>query len=78
MLFSNYYDIDVGILKVELNLSLKTTPVFKNQRTTRIPLQLLERVQHLRDMFIHFDIIVPVNSDSLTTGNSFFNHVMES
>ena len=72
MLFSNFYEFDVGILKVELNLSLKTTAVFKNQRAIRIPLQLHERVQHLRDIFINFDLIVLVNTDSLTTGNSFF------
>ena len=69
---------DVGKVKVELNLPLKATAVFKKQRATRIPLQLQEKVQHLLVIVIltHFDIIAPVNTDSLTTGNTFINPVI--
>ena len=33
---------DVGMIKVELNLPLKATAIFKKQRATRIPIQLQE------------------------------------
>ena len=56
-------------IKVEQNLPLKATAVFKKQRATRIPLQLQERVQHLLDILTQFGIIAPLNTDSLTTGN---------
>ena len=65
---------DVGKIKVELNLPLEATAIFKNQRATRIPLQLQDRVQHLLDILTHFDIIAPVNTDSLATGNPFINN----
>ena len=52
---------DVGKIKVELNLPLKTTAIFKKQRAARIPLQLQERVQHLLDIPTHFDIITLFN-----------------
>ena len=58
---------DVGKFKVELNLPLKATAIFKKQRATRIPLQLQDGVQNLLDTLKHFDIIAPVNTDSLTT-----------
>ena len=56
-------------IKVEQNQS--TT----KKRATRIPLQLQERVQQLLDILTQFGIIAPVNTDSLTTGNSFINPV---
>ena len=62
---------DVGKTKVELNLHLKATATYKKQRATRIPHQLQAKVQHLLDIITHFDIIAPVNTDSLTTGNTF-------
>ena len=67
---------DVGKTKVELKQPLKETAVFKKQRATRMPLQLQERVQHLLDIITHFDIIAPVNTDSLTAGNTFINPVI--
>ena len=67
---------DVGKIKVELNLPLKANAVFKKQRATRIPLQLRDKVQHLLDILTHFDIIAPVNTESLTTGNTFINPVI--
>ena len=33
-------------------------------------MQLQERFQHLLDISTYFDIIAPVNKDSLTTGNT--------
>ena len=68
--------IDVGKVKVELNLPLKATAIFKKQRATRITLQLQDRVQHLLDILTHFNIIALVNTDSLTTGNTFINPVI--
>ena len=41
-----------------------------------MPLQLQERVQHLLEILIYFKIIAPVNTDSLTTGNTFINAVI--
>ena len=67
---------DVGKIKVEQNLPLKATAIFKKQRATRIPLQLQDRLQHLLDILLHFDIISPVNTDSLTTGNTIINPVI--
>ena len=67
---------DVGKIKVELNLPLNATAIFKRQIATRIPLQLQDRVQHLLDIIPHFDIIALVNTDSLTTGNTFINPVI--
>ena len=64
---------DVGKIKVELNLPLKATAIFKKQRATRIPLQIQDKVQRLLDILTHFDIIAPVNTDSLTTGYAFIN-----
>ena len=65
--------IDVGKIEVELNLPLKARAIFTKQRATRIPLQLQYRVQQLLDNLTHFDIIAPVNTDSLTTGKTFIN-----
>ena len=67
---------DVGKIKVELNLPLKATAIFKKQIAARIALQLQDRVQHLLDILTHFDIIAPVNTYSLTTGNTFINPVI--
>ena len=68
--------INFGKIKVELNLTLKATAIFKKQRATRITLQLQDRVQHLLDILIHFDNMAHVNTDSLTTGNTFINPVI--
>ena len=63
---------DGGKIEEELKLPLRTTVLFKTQRANRIPLQLQEdRVQHLLDILTHFDIIAPVNTYSLTAGNTF-------
>ena len=69
-------NFDVGKIRVELNLPLKATAIFKKQRATHMPLQLQDRVQHLLDILTHFDIMAPVNTDSLTTGNTFINPVI--
>ena len=63
-------------IKVELNLPHKARAIFKKQRATRTPLQLQDRVQHLLDILTHFEIIAPVNTDSLTNGNTFINPVI--
>ena len=55
---------DVGKIKVELNLPLKATAIFKKQRANRIPHQSQDRVQHLLDILTHLDIIAPINKDS--------------
>ena len=67
---------DVAKIKVGLNLPLEATAIYKKQRATRIPLQLQDRVQNLLDNLTRFDIISPVNTDSLTTGNTFINPVI--
>ena len=41
---------DAGKIKVELNLPLKVTAIFKKQRATRIPLQLQDREKRLLDI----------------------------
>ena len=40
-----------------------------------MPVQIQEQVQHLLDIITHFDSIVLVNTDSFTTGNTFFIQV---
>ena len=67
---------DVGKVKVELDLPLKATAVLKKQRATRITLQLQDKVQHLLDILTQFDIISALNTDSLTTENTFINPVI--
>ena len=70
---------DVGKIKYKLNLPLKGTAVFKKQRSTRIPLQLQEKLQHLLDILHdNFNIIAPVNTDSLITRNTIINPVKNS
>ena len=64
---------DVGKVKVELNLPLKATASFKRRIATRIPIQLQDRGQHLLDILTNFKITAPVNTDTLTTGNTFIN-----
>ena len=68
-------NFDVG-KKVVLNLPLKATAILNKQRATRIPCQLQDRSQHLPDILTHFDIIAPVTTDSLNTGNTFINPVI--
>ena len=67
---------DVGKIKVELNLPLKATAIFKKQRANRILLKLQDRVHQLIDILTHFDIIAAVNTDYFTTGNTFINPVI--
>ena len=67
---------DVSKIKLELNIPLKATAVFKKQKATRITLQLQDGVQHLLDILTHFNIIAPVNTVSITMGNTFINPVI--
>ena len=67
---------DVVKIRVELNLPLKATALFKKQKATRIPLQLKDRVQLLIDILTDFDNIASVNRDSLTTGNTLIKPVI--
>ena len=55
---------------------LRATAIFTKLRATRIPHQLQNRVQHLLDIMTHFDFIAPVNTGTLTTGNTFINPVI--
>ena len=64
---------DAGKIKVELHLPLEATAVFKKQRATRIPLQLQDQVLNI---LTHFEIIAPINTDSLNMGNTFINPVI--
>ena len=66
----------MGKVKVELNLPSKAKAVFKKQHSTRKPLQLIERVQHIVDILTHFNISAHVNTDSLGKGNTFINPVI--
>ena len=78
LLFCFYFNcyatskFDVGTIKVEINLPLKATGIFKKQRATRIPLQLQDRVKHSLDILTHFAIIASVITDS---GNTFIKPV---
>ena len=67
---------DGGKILKKLNLPLKATAIFKKQRASRIPLQLQDRVQHLFGILTHFDIIAPVNTDSISTRNTSINPVI--
>ena len=55
---------------------MKGLAIFEEQRATRKPLQLQERVKQLLDILTHFDMVAPSNADSLTTENTFFNPVI--
>ena len=67
---------DVGKIKDELNIPLKSTAVSKKQRATRIILQIKELVQNIHDIQTPFVIISPVKTNSLTTGVKFINPVI--
>ena len=58
---------------MELNLPVESTSFFKKD-AKRIALQLQKKVQQL---LTDFDKIAPVNTDSITTGNTFINTVIK-
>ena len=62
----------VSKVKVFSNPLLKTDAVIKNQRANRESISLIA----LFNEFIQFNIIAPVNIDSLTTGSNFLNLVI--
>ena len=67
---------DVGKTKVKLNLPIKKEAIFKNQRISKVPIHLRERIQKLLDVLKKYDIIAPVNKEQLSTGNTFTNPVI--
>ena len=67
---------DVGKTKVKLNLPIKKDAIFKEQRISKVPLHLRERIQKLLDVLKKYDIIAPVNKEQLSTGKTFTNPVI--
>ena len=59
---------DAGKIKVELNLPLKATAVFKKQRATCIAKQLQEL--DLLEILTHFDMIAPTDSPPIRFSNN--------
>ena len=68
--------IDVGKIKVKLNLPLTAIAVFKKQRGIRISLHLIERVHYLLDVLTFFSIIAPVDKNPLSTMHTFIDPVI--
>ena len=63
---------DDGKTKVKMNLPMKKDAIFKNQRISKVPIHLRERIRCIKK----YDIIAPVNKEQLSTGNAFTNPVI--
>ena len=67
---------DVGKTKVKLNLPMKKGAIFKKQRVSKVPIQLRDRTQKVLDLPKKYDIILPVNKEQRSPGNTFTNLVI--
>ena len=59
----------VLVKKIEVNLQLKTTAVLRKKCSSRVHIQLQEKLQHLVD--IHFDFAAPVITDGMRKSITF-------
>ena len=55
---------------------MKKDAIFKIQRNSKVPIHLRERIQKLLDILKKYDIIAPVNTEQLSTGNTFTSPVI--
>ena len=67
---------DVGKTKVKLNLPMKKDAIFKKQSISKVPINLIEKIQKLLVVLKKYDIIETVNREQLSTGNTFKNPVI--
>ena len=66
---------DDGKTKIKLNLPMKKDVIFKNQRASKVPIHLRDRIQKLLDVLKKYNIS-PVNKEQLSTSNTFKNPVI--
>ena len=67
---------DVGKISSSLNLPLKSDAVFKEQRASKVPSHLHDKVNRLLDILEQYEIISPVNKEEQPKGNTFINPVI--
>ena len=67
---------DVGKTKEKLNLPMKKDAIFKEQIISKITIHLREKIQKLLDFLKKYAIIAPVNTEQLSTGNTFTKPVI--
>ena len=67
---------DVGKISSSLHLPLKPDAVFKNQRASKVPIHLHDKVNRLLDILEQYNIISPVNKEEQPKGNTFINPVI--
>ena len=62
---------DVGKISSSLHLPLKPDAVFKQQRASKVPNHLHDKVNRLHDFLEQYEIISPVNKEEQPKGNTF-------
>ena len=70
---SNFY---VGKLHSILHLPLKLDAVFKNQRASKVPIHLQDKVSRFLDILEQYEIITPVNKEEQSNSNTFINPII--
>ena len=68
--------IDVGKISSSLHLPLKPDAVFKQQRASKVPIHLHDKVNRLLDILEQYEIISPVNKEEQPKSNNFINPVI--
>ena len=67
---------DVGKVSSSLHLPLKPDAVFKEQRASKVPIHIHDKVNRLLDILEQYEIISPVNKEEQPQGNTFINPVI--
>ena len=67
---------DCGKISSSLHLPLKPDAVFNNQRASKVPILLHEKVNRLLDILEQYEVISPVNKEEKPKSNTFINPVI--
>ena len=67
---------DVGKINSSLHLPMKPDAIFKQQRASKVPIHLHDKVNILLDILEQYEIISPVNKEEQPKGNTFINPVI--
>ena len=67
---------DVLKVKSPLHLPLKLDAVFKEQRSSKVPIHLHDKINSSLDIIEQYEIISPVNQEEQPKGNTFINPVI--
>ena len=67
---------DVGKISSSLHLPLKPDEVFKQQRASKIPIHLHDKVNRLLDILEQYKVISPVKKEEQPKVNTFINPVI--